>query len=237
MDTPKLHTRRGFVRLAAGLVAGLTPGLALAAPETTPPQMTGPYYPQPDQLALRPGAWRDNDLTVVPGGVASALGERMTIGGQVLGTDGRPAAGVTVEIWQANAEGRYLSGKDGRTGRPHDPEFQYFGTCRTDRDGRYVFRTIVPPSYPAGVIPGWTRPPHIHVRVRGASAAPFTTQLYWDDPTDPLRDLHGRLQRRDLLLKKIKPRKRERLIRPMSLLQGERHVDFPILLDADTYLD
>jgi len=235
MPTSKLHTRRGFVRLAAGLAASLSPALALAARETTPGQMVGPYYPQDDQLALRPGAWQDNDLMVVPGGVASAAGRRMELGGQVRGTNGEPLRGATVEIWQANAEGRYLSGKDGRSERPHDPEFQYFGTCTTGDDGRYAFRTIVPPSYPAGVIPGWVRPPHIHVAVRSEGLEPFITQVYWDDPNDPHRELHARLQRRDLLIKNVKPRKRDRLIRPMT---GDHvgRVDFPILLDADTWL-
>jgi len=199
--------------------------------------MTGPYYPRPDQLTLRPGAFQDNDLTLVPGVATEARGERLLVTGQVLSKAGRPVPGATVEIWQANSAGRYLSSKDTRAAREHDAGFQYFGICTTDSEGRYLFRTIVPPAYPSGVIPGWIRPPHIHVQVRGTGLPDFTTQVYWDDPTDPLRTLHTRLRRRDLLIKGVKPRKREWLIRPVLRTRAaQRHLDFPIVLDQDRYL-
>ncbi len=253
-------SRRGFLRLApATLAATLVPGLVRGA-EPTPPQMEGPYYPREAQTATRPGAWRDNDLTEIPGFAGTARGTRLVITGQVLDTGARPQGGALVEIWQACESGRYLSTKDRRRGREHDPAFQYWGSCATDQHGRYAFKTIVPPSYPSGVLPGWVRPPHIHVRVRRPGERDFVTQLYFDDPDRAdNREVNLALQRRDLLLHGVPTGKREQLVRPVRALSAEpmamlhgshldsglpwtgllgaRWVDFPIVLDPQLWMD
>jgi len=258
MDTTQPLTRRGLLRLAAGIAATatLTPALAYAR---TPRQMEGPFYPTPEQLALRVGALRDNDLTRVPGMTRDALGEALLITGVVREPRGRPLRGAVVEIWQACDSGRYLASKDRRRSRQHDPGFQYFGVCPVDRDGHFAFRTIRPPAYPAGVIPGWVRPPHIHVRVRHTDLPDFVTQLYWDDPSDPQRIENRRLQRKDLLIRKVAASRRDKLIRPVELaaprgvtlasfdgfslgsfggstLDAPRRLHFPIELAQDLYM-
>ena len=99
-------TRRQALAGAAVLAPLLMPG---AAGAMTPRQPRGPYYPRPTQIALRPGALRDNDLTLVPGVPGEALGEHLLVTGRVETPGGQVVAGARVEIWQANAEGRYLS--------------------------------------------------------------------------------------------------------------------------------
>ncbi|MCO4772758.1 MAG: intradiol ring-cleavage dioxygenase [Deltaproteobacteria bacterium] len=248
MHTDLSLSRRALLRLGAGVAASLAPAVAFGA---TPRQMKGPYYPNPDQLALRPGAFRDNDLTRVPGIDRDALGAPMLITGTVSDASGRPVPGAVVEIWQACESGRYLAARDKRRSRAHDAGFQYFGVCVADRDGRYTFRTIRPPAYPSGVLPGWVRPPHIHVKVRAPGMADFITQLYWEDPSDPLREEHARLQRRDLIIGGVPVRRRDLLIRPVTLrrpaqvslvshsacpFEAPRQLDFPISLTQDLYV-
>lgn len=249
MDLHQPLSRRGALRLASAALPALAlPRLAHAA---TPRQVEGPFYPNVDQLALRVGALRDNDLTRVEGVLRDARGESLLITGTVLDAAARPVPDAVVEIWQANAEGRYLAAKDKRRSRPHDPGFQYFGVCPVDAEGRYVFRTVLPPAYPAGLIPGWIRPPHIHVRVRVPGQPDFVTQLYWEDPADPLLEKHRRLQRKDLIIAGVKAGDRDQLSRPvveaprsvarLAAFGGEqlwapRTLDFPITLRQELYL-
>ena len=123
-----------------------------------------------------------SDLTHVSSG--EALGERIVVSGRVLDEDGRPARGTLVEVWQANAAGRYLHAGD-QHDAPLDPHFTGCGHALTDDEGRYRFVTIRPGAYPWRNHPNAWRPAHIHFSVFGpAFATRLVTQMYF--PGDPL---------------------------------------------------
>jgi protocatechuate 3,4-dioxygenase beta subunit len=127
---------------------------------------------------LRPGEI-SNDLTS-----AGPVGERITVSGRLLDSDGRPIADSLVEIWQANAAGRYRHRAD-RWPAPLDPNFHGGGRTVTDRQGRYEFVTIKPGPYPWGNHPNAWRPAHIHFSVMGTLFDQrLVTQMYF--PGDPL---------------------------------------------------
>jgi protocatechuate 3,4-dioxygenase, beta subunit len=112
------------------------------------------------------------------------LGERIIVSGRVLDEDSRPVPHTLVEIWQANAAGRYLHKHDQHQA-PLDPNFTGCGHILTDAGGRYRFVTIRPGAYPWGNHPNAWRPAHIHVSVFGpAFATRLVTQMYF--PGDPL---------------------------------------------------
>jgi protocatechuate 3,4-dioxygenase beta subunit len=124
----------------------------------------------------------DNDLTAQHEG--EALGERILVSGRVLDVDGRPQRGTLVEVWQANAAGRYKHEVDQHPA-PLDPNFSGAGRCLTDDEGRYRFITIKPGSYPWGNHFNAWRPAHIHLSVFGRSFVQrLVTQMYF--PGDPL---------------------------------------------------
>jgi protocatechuate 3,4-dioxygenase beta subunit len=122
------------------------------------------------------------DLTVQHPG--SPIGERIEVAGRVVDTDGRPVAGQLVEIWQANAAGRYRHQRDQHPA-PLDPNFTGTGRCLTDPDGGYRFVTIKPGPYPwRNHVNAW-RPAHIHFSLFGtAFTHRLVTQMYF--PGDPL---------------------------------------------------
>jgi protocatechuate 3,4-dioxygenase, beta subunit len=114
---------------------------------------------------------------------AEPIGERIIVGGRVLDTEGKPLRNTLVEIWQANAAGRYLHRSD-RWPAPLDPNFSGAGRCVTDDDGRYRFTTIKPGPYPWGNHHNAWRPAHIHFSLMGrAFAQRLVTQMYF--PGDP----------------------------------------------------
>lgn len=140
-------------------------------------ELTGPL-----DLAqkLRPGD--DNLAVLAPGRMAQ--GQLIHVGGRVLDEDGRPVAGAIVELWQANAGGRYFHPIDQREA-PLDPDFIGNGRTRSDDSGRYGFFTIKPGAYPVPDSGRWWRPPHIHISVLGpGSLMRLVTQMYF--PGDPL---------------------------------------------------
>jgi protocatechuate 3,4-dioxygenase, beta subunit len=112
------------------------------------------------------------------------LGERIIVSGKVLDEDGRPVRDSLVEIWQANAAGRYLHKWDQRNA-PLDPHFTGVGQTFTDEEGCYRFVTIRPGTYPWRNHPNAWRPQHIHFSLFGpAFATRLVTQMYF--PGDPL---------------------------------------------------
>jgi protocatechuate 3,4-dioxygenase beta subunit len=124
----------------------------------------------------------DADLTVHGNG--EPLGERIVVHGRVLDEDGRPLRGTLVEIWQANAAGRYAHEVD-RHPAPLDPNFTGAGRTLTDDDGRYRFVTVKPGAYPWRNHPNAWRPAHIHFSLFGrAFTQRLVTQMYF--PGDPL---------------------------------------------------
>ena len=119
-------------------------------------------------------------------------GQRMILEGRVLGSDGKPLRGQLVEIWQANAGGRYAHEVD-RHPAPLDPNFSGAGRCLTDDEGRYRFVTIRPGSYPWENHPNAWRPAHIHFSLFGrAFTERLITQMYFpDDPLFPFDPIYN----------------------------------------------
>jgi len=125
----------------------------------------------------------DNDLTV-HGKDGTPLGERMILTGRLLDESGRPIRSSLVEIWQANASGRYHHVGD-QHDAPLDPNFAGLGRTMTDDEGRYRFMTIKPGSYPWPNHANAWRPQHIHFSLLGnAPVQRLVTQMYF--PGDPL---------------------------------------------------
>jgi protocatechuate 3,4-dioxygenase, beta subunit len=125
---------------------------------------------------------RDDDLTRQHDG--EPLGERIIVTGRVVDEDGRPIHAALVEVWQANAAGRYRHVVDQHPA-PLDPNFSGAGRCLTDDEGRYRFVTVKPGAYPWGNHQNAWRPAHIHFSVFGrAFTQRLVTQMYF--PGDPL---------------------------------------------------
>ena len=131
---------------------------------------------------------KDNDLTVH--GKSAPLGEKMILVGRLLDEDGRPIRDALVEIWQANASGRYHHPGDTHDA-PLDPNFNGIGRTFTDAEGRYRFVTVKPGSYPWQNHKFAWRPQHIHFSLLGnAPVQRLVTQMYF--PGDPLLDDRSR---------------------------------------------
>jgi protocatechuate 3,4-dioxygenase beta subunit len=150
---------------------------------------------------------RDHDLTVRHDG--EPLGERITVTGRLLDVDGRPLQGALIEIWQANAAGRYMHRVDQHPA-PLDPNFTGAGRCMTDDEGRYRFVSIKPGAYPWGNHPNAWRPAHIHLSLFGrAFTDRLVTQMYF--PGDPLFEY-------DPIFQSVRdPKARERMISSFDL--------------------
>ena len=205
---PTAHTTRRRL-IAATAAALLLPGALAGALSPTPRQSRGPFYPDPLPLD------RDNDLVRVAGRDGLARGEITDLTGYILDPDGRPVAGALVEIWQCDANGRYLHRLD-RRDRPRDADFQGYGRYVTGEDGRYRFRTIKPVPYPG-------RAPHIHFAVSAPGREPLVTQMYVrgapENDGDWLLNGVGNAQAR------------ERLIVPFETLTGSTEADLKASFD------
>jgi protocatechuate 3,4-dioxygenase, beta subunit len=149
------------------------PLVILPATET---ELTGPAFGDTDVGEL------DHDLTRQHAG--EPLGERIVVSGRVLERDGRPVRNALIEIWQANAAGRYAHPVDQHPA-PLDPNFSGAGRSLTDDEGRYRFVTVKPGAYPWRNHPNAWRPAHIHLSLFGrAFTSRLVTQMYF--PGDPL---------------------------------------------------
>lgn len=139
-------------------------------------EITGPVY---GHSALRETG---SDLTRQHSG--EPLGERIIVSGRVLDDNGRPISNTLIEIWQANAAGRYLHVNDNHPA-PLDPNFTGAGRVLTDANGFYKFVTVKPGAYPWRNHPNAWRPAHIHFSLLGpAFTTRLITQMYF--PGDPL---------------------------------------------------
>ena len=149
----------------------------------------------------------DNDLTRQHEG--EPLGERIIVTGRVLDGDGRPVRNSLIEVWQANAAGRYVHQGD-RHPAPLDPNFTGAGRCLTDDEGRYRFVTVKPGAYPWKNHDNAWRPAHIHFSLFGpAFATRLVTQMYF--PGDPLFD-------HDPIFQSVRdPKARQRLVSSFDL--------------------
>ena len=141
-------------------------------------ELTGPVY---GHEAVRQG---DDDLTTNATVDGEPLGERIIVTGQVMDENERPLPDTLVEVWQANAAGRYIHKVDAHDA-PLDPNFFGAGRCATDAQGRYRFTTIAPGAYPWQNHAKAFRPAHIHFSLLGPSfVSRLVTQMYF--PGDPL---------------------------------------------------
>jgi protocatechuate 3,4-dioxygenase beta subunit len=172
------HISRRVLIVGASSLVVVSPALAAVA---TPRQTEGPFYP------LDWSGDADNDLVVVRGEAARALGQVAHVSGRVLDAAGAPVRDAAVEIWQCDANGRYLHPGDAPFfGGKRDAGFQGRGRMMAGADGAYRFRTIRPVAYSG-------RAPHIHFRVRRAGREVLTTQLYVAG--DPLNERDGLYRR------------------------------------------
>lgn len=136
------------------------------------------------------GLWRklvcgDGNLIVTSTG-KWAQGQYIRVFGQVLDEGARPIPNAVVELWQANAAGRYSHAHDERSA-PLDPNFLGNGRVHSDENGWYEFHTIRPGAYPVPVKDAWWRPAHIHFSVLGpATLSRLVTQMYF--PGDPMTE-------------------------------------------------
>ncbi len=148
--------------------------------ETTGP---GPIWSELSQA--------DADLTTNAGTGSAAIGERIIVTGRVLDESGRPVPRTLLEIWQANASGRYVHWRETAFPAPLDPNFLGVGQCLTDDAGVYRFTTVRPGAYPWGNHPNAWRPSHIHVSLMGEGwGSRLVTQMYFEGdallPLDPI---------------------------------------------------
>jgi protocatechuate 3,4-dioxygenase beta subunit len=156
-----------------------SPRMPLVPLPATLTERTGPVF---GQELIREG---DNDLTAQRSG--DPIGERIFVHGRLIDEDGRPVRGALVEVWQANAAGRYRHKVD-TYDAPLDPNFTGGGRMLTDEHGRYWFKTIKPGPYPWGNHYNAWRPAHIHFSLFGAGIlSRLVTQMYF--PGDPLQAL------------------------------------------------
>ncbi len=143
--------------------------------------LTGPIYGQESVGKLAADLTRNGRKNGEP------LGERIIVSGRVLDENGRPQPDTLLEIWQANAAGRYVHKTD-QHDAPLDPNFLGAGRCVTDKEGRHRFYTVKPGAYPWGNHHNAWRPNHIHLSLFGPSfLTRLVTQMYF--PGDPLLEL------------------------------------------------
>lgn len=158
-----------------------SPNLPLLSMESTLSEETGPAFGH----GLL-GKYDNNLILNYSQGAAPAIGERILVHGQVMDENARPVSGTLVEIWQANAGGRYRHKKDGYLA-PLDPNFGGCGRTITDDTGHYQFLTIRPGAYPWPNRANDWRPMHIHFSIFGHGFGQrLITQMYFEG--DPLID-------------------------------------------------
>jgi protocatechuate 3,4-dioxygenase beta subunit len=139
-------------------------------------ELTGPVYGH-DCVG-------ENDADLTRQHAGEPQGERIVVSGKVMDEEGRPIPDTLIEIWQANAAGRYVHVVDQHPA-PLDPNFSGAGRCVTDGSGRYRFTTIKPGAYPWKNHHNAWRPNHIHFSLFGPSfLTRLVTQMYF--PGDPL---------------------------------------------------
>ncbi|HWH17341.1 MAG TPA: protocatechuate 3,4-dioxygenase [Allosphingosinicella sp.] len=206
--------RRTFV--GSAIAFGATAPAFASQKIITPPQVEGPFFP------YDPPAVHDNDLVQIRAGEAKALGQVVHLFGTARGWSGRPIAGLQIELWQCDANGKYHHPADQEPRQP-DLRFQGYGKTITDKDGGFRFRTIRPVSYAAG--PDLVRTPHIHIAASSKGVRRLTTQLYIAG--EPLNDS-------DSELAKLLPAQRPALIRPWtdgsSIEPGALQAHYDLLL-------
>jgi protocatechuate 3,4-dioxygenase beta subunit len=183
-----INRRKFIVTGAAGSLAVAGPVLGTPQEGTalspTPKEIKGPFYPVIAQKD------KDFDLTQIEGQEGVAKGRHIFIVGEVCDTTGAFVEDATIDIWQANAAGKYRHPHD-QNPAPLDDNFQGWAIVPSGKDGSFRFKSVFPGAYPAA--DGWTRPPHIHFKVTKMGYVELMTQMYFPGEA---------LNATDLLLKK-----------------------------------
>ncbi len=161
-------SRRTFV---AGAVGGAALGGHALAQTITATSDIGPFFPASYRGET------DADLTRIAGATSQAKGQVIEVVGRVLDRLGKPISGARVDIWQANAAGRYAHPQDPAV-MPLDPNFQGFASIHTGVDGSWKILTVKPGSYAS---PIGERPPHIHMDVTGHDARAIYQMYFPED--------------------------------------------------------
>ena len=207
--------RRRFIQLSSFAALG-SASQRLAASATllpTPRESAGPFYPVIEQKD------KDFDLTQIAGQLGKAKGRVITISGKVFDTDGQALEDVSVEIWQANAAGRYHHPSD-RSAVAVDESFQGWAIVPTGSAGDFRFKTILPGAYDIGG--GRVRPPHIHFKLKKSGLRELTTQMYFPEQV---------LNETDILLMRKSPQEQQRMIAEVDTSEADGFY-FPIVMQA-----
>ena len=170
-------SRRKIIKLSVlgSITSALGIGNSFAkvlASMPTPDETEGPFYPVKDQND------KDADLTQIDGHGKAAQGQHIIINGQVTDVTGNPVGNALLDIWQADANGRYRHPRDSNTAKL-DENFQGWAIIRSDSNGLFRFKTVMPGAYPASK--NWIRPPHIHFKISKPGYRALTTQMYFPD--------------------------------------------------------
>ena len=175
----KSHPPYSFKSYGSSIKRG--PLKKLVPIQQTLSEITGPLF---SDIQLQPG---ENDLSRDPSTGKEAMGERIIVVGRVLDEDERPVPNTLIEIWQANAAGRYHHPID-QHNAPLDPNFTGAGRCVTNEKGEYRYLTVKPGAYPWLNHTNAWRPAHIHLSLFGPSfVTRLVTQMFF--PNDPLLPL------------------------------------------------
>jgi len=173
---PMQGTQPEYLHPPYGSSVKRSPSQPLILLPHTMSEVTGPIFGH-DRI-------KANDFDLTKQHSSEPQGERIVLSGRVLDANGRPVPNTLVEIWQANAAGRYLHAGD-QHDAPLDPNFSGCGRTITDNEGRYRFVTIKPGAYPWRNHYNAWRPQHIHFSLFGpAFVTRIVTQMYF--PGDPL---------------------------------------------------
>lgn len=202
-----------------------TTAQAQTTPQTglivTPPQIEGPFYPYDAPAEI------DSDLVRLGPDDAPALGQVVHLFGTVRSLSGTAYRNVSVELWQADAQGKYRHPND-TAGPARDPRFQGYGRTTTDAAGAFRFRTIRPPAYLIDPARNDRRAPHFHLAVSTRGVRRLTTQLYIQG--EPLNET-------DRWLHMVAdPAQRGALIRPLqdgtAIERNAQRVEYNIVMIA-----
>lgn len=169
--------RRALTLLGASALAACAAQVDPEDAALTPAETEGPFYPE------NTNGEHDVDLTRLAGRTERAAGQVIEMRGRLLGPDGQPVSGARVELWQANAGGRYAHSRDAGNPSPLDPNFQGYAVVQSGADGRFSFTTIKPGGYM--VDRQGPRTPHMHWKF-AANGQTLTTQSYF--PGEPANE-------------------------------------------------